>query len=75
MIITADIGMLIMYASPVQLDIVGHSGDSDEVPFVNSSNPPCNDKERLQVLKVRESLLSKLSDSVSQCSILLVCRQ
>ena len=36
-----------------QLDIVGHSGDSIEVPFVQSANPPANDKERLQVLKVR----------------------
>ncbi|CAI8035267.1 von Willebrand factor A domain-containing protein 8 [Geodia barretti] len=34
-----------------KLDIVGHSGDSIEVPFVESSNPPANDKERLQVLK------------------------
>ena len=31
---------------------MGHSGDSDEIPFVNSSNPPANDKERLQILKV-----------------------
>ena len=38
--------------STLQLDIVGHSGDSIEVPFVESSNPPANDKERLQVLKV-----------------------
>ena len=35
-----------------QIDIVGHSGDSDEISFVNSNNPPLNDKERLQVLKV-----------------------
>ena len=73
MIVTADIGMLIMYASPVQLDIVGHSGDSDEVPFVNSSNPPSNDKERLQVLKVRESLLSKLLPAdLTQHSLLCI---
>ena len=38
----------------LQLDIVGHSGDSSEVPFVQSTNPPANDKERLQVLKVRD---------------------
>lgn len=62
-----------MYTSPVQLDIVGHSGDSDEVPFVNSSNPPSNDKERLQVLKVRESLLSKVCLTVYHN--VLVCRQ
>ena len=31
---------------------MGHSGDSDEIPFVKSSSPPCNDKERLQILKV-----------------------
>jgi len=36
----------------LQIDIVGHSGDSDEIPFVNSSSPPSNDKERLQILKV-----------------------
>ena len=39
---------------------MGHSGDSDEVPFVNSSNPPANDKERLQVLKVGVCLESGL---------------
>ena len=41
----------------LQLDIVGHSGDSDEIPFVESSNPPSNDKERLKVLKVGCTIL------------------
>ena len=31
---------------------MGHSGDSEEIPFVVSSTPPVNDKERLEVLKV-----------------------
>ena len=35
--------------STSQLDIVGHS---IEVPFVESTSPPANDKERLQELKV-----------------------
>ena len=36
----------------MKLDIVGHSGDAIQVPFVQSTSPPANDKERLQVLKV-----------------------
>lgn len=36
----------------VKLDIVGHSGDAIQVPFVQSTSSPANDKERLQVLKV-----------------------
>jgi len=34
------------------LDIVGHSGDAEEIEFVKSSAPPGNDKERLDILKV-----------------------
>ena len=47
--------------SHFQLDIVGHSGDSIEVPFVQSANPPANDKDRLQVLKVSSVLSSYLA--------------
>ena len=39
--------------STLQQDIVGHSGDSIEVPFVESFNPPAEEEERLQVLKSR----------------------
>ena len=39
-----------------QLDIVGHSGDTEEIQFVASSAPPANDKERLDVLKVKLQL-------------------
>ena len=35
-----------------QLDICGHSGDEIEIPFVSSSRPLTNDKERLDTLKV-----------------------
>lgn len=41
---------------------MGHSGDSDEIPFVNSSSPPANDKERLQVLKVQLHTCDRLRE-------------
>ena len=31
----------------LQLDIVGHSGDSYEVPFIKSTAPPANNKDRV----------------------------
>ena len=34
-------------------DIVGHSGEDYGVDFVHSDRPPKDDKQRLQVLKVR----------------------
>ena len=34
-----------------QYDIVGHSGDSPEIPFVSHDAPPQNNKERLEILK------------------------
>ena len=40
---------------------MGHSGDSDEIPFMNSNSPPANDKERLQVLKVGYDYWASLS--------------
>ena len=36
----------------LQIDIVGHSGDSPDIKFVSSAAPPSNDKERLNVLEV-----------------------
>ena len=34
-----------------QYDIVGHSGDSPEIPFVSHDAPPKNNKERLDIMK------------------------
>ena len=39
----------------LQIDIVGHSGDSPDIKFVSSAAPPSNDKERLNVLEVHTS--------------------
>ena len=36
----------------LQLDIVGHSGDSAEIPFLSSESPPTNEKEKMDILKV-----------------------
>jgi len=35
----------------IKYDIVGHSGESPEIPFVTVDNPPENEKERVNVLK------------------------
>ena len=40
-----------------QLDIFGHSGDEIEIPFVSSSRPLTNNKERLDTLKVGSVIL------------------
>lgn len=33
-------------------DIVGHSGEGYNIPFVQPGGPPKNNKERLEVIKV-----------------------
>jgi len=35
----------------LQYDIVGHSGEESDLPFVKSGHIPANEKERLQVLR------------------------
>lgn len=37
----------------VQYDIVGHSGETYQIQFVDHKNPPTNDKMRLEVIKVK----------------------
>ncbi len=40
------------YTDKVKYDIVGHSGEESEIPFVRASRgPPANEKERLEVLR------------------------
>ncbi|KAG8302129.1 von Willebrand factor A domain-containing protein 8 [Homalodisca vitripennis] len=39
------------YEARLQYDIVGHSGESDCIPFVAAGKPPSNNKERLEVIK------------------------
>jgi hypothetical protein len=41
-----------VYLSP-QYDIVGHSGDDFDVKFVQPEKVPANNKERLDILRVR----------------------
>lgn len=36
----------------VQYDIVGHSGEADQIQFVDHKNPPKDDKLRLDTIKV-----------------------
>lgn len=35
----------------IQYDIVGHSGESESIPFVSKKNPPSDNKQRLDVIK------------------------
>lgn len=39
------------YDNKIKFDIVGHSGDSAEIPFVAHDAPPNNNRERLDILK------------------------
>lgn len=40
------------YENRIQYDIVGHSGESESIIFVNKNNPPIDNKQRLEVIKV-----------------------
>ena len=39
------------YTERLQYDIVGHSGEENDLPFTKIRTPPANEKERLDVLK------------------------
>lgn len=36
----------------IQYDVVGHSGESHDVTFVDHKNPPTDNKQRLDIIKV-----------------------
>lgn len=40
------------YDKKICYDIVGHSGEGHEVPFVMAGKPPKNDKERMETLRM-----------------------
>ena len=39
------------YSERIVYDIVGHSGEENDLPFTQVNHPPANEKERLDVLK------------------------
>merc|ERR1711879_1071343 len=39
------------YEEKLKYDIVGHSGEENDLPFTGLKSPPANEKERLDVLK------------------------
>lgn len=41
------------FEDKIKYDIVGHSGDTDKIEFVKFNNPPKNNKERLDIIRVR----------------------
>lgn len=43
------------FESRFQYDIVGHSGESHSISFVDKSNPPADPKQRLDILRVFNS--------------------
>lgn len=40
------------FEDKIKFDIQGHSGDTDKIEFVQFKNPPNNNKERLDILRV-----------------------
>lgn len=41
------------YEGKFQYDIVGHSGDDYRIAFVDRTQPPTDNKQRLEVIKAR----------------------
>ena len=40
------------FENKIRYDIVGHSGESDCINFVDKKNPPIDNKQRLDVIRV-----------------------
>lgn len=40
------------FQDKIQYDIYGHSGETDKIEFVKKGNPPKNNKERLDIIRV-----------------------
>lgn len=40
------------FESKIQYNVVGHSGESPCIPFIDHKNPPDNDKRRMETLKM-----------------------
>lgn len=40
------------FTDKIKYDILGHSGDTDKIEFVQFNNPPKNNKERLDIIRV-----------------------
>lgn len=40
------------FESRIRYDIVGHSGETHNIPFVDQKTPPTNNKERLETIKM-----------------------
>jgi hypothetical protein len=36
----------------IQYDVVGHSGESHDITFIDHKNPPTDNKQRLAIIKV-----------------------
>lgn len=40
------------FEDKIKYDVIGHSGDTDKIEFVKFNNPPKNNKERLDIIRV-----------------------
>ena len=38
----------------IQYDVVGHSGESHDITFIDHKNPPTDNKQRLAIIKVSQ---------------------
>lgn len=48
------------FETRVRYDIVGHSGESRNIPFVNEKKPPADSNARLETIKVRRRILFEI---------------
>jgi hypothetical protein len=52
----------------IQYDVVGHSGESHNITFIDHKNPPTDNKQRLAIIKVGQLFRTVVSSHWS-CSV------
>lgn len=57
------------FESRVRYDIVGHSGESKNILFVDQRNPPSDSKQRMETIKVSITLLEYMNTKIRNIEI------
>jgi hypothetical protein len=51
----------------IQYDVVGHSGESHDITFIDHKNPPTDNKRRLAIIKVSQLMYSIIITPLMFC--------
>lgn len=61
------------FESRVRYDIVGHSGESKNILFVDQRNPPSDSKQRMETIKVSITLFEYMNSTIKNIKIYEIC--